>query len=105
MEEKELTFEEGQVFEGTYPPDAAVWCNENGYHIEEMEKEGDVRKYQIVKNEVYIPTKEDILVQKESEYGMSRWQREGILAEGSGYSDYTKAKAQELEDLAAEVRK
>lgn len=105
MEEKELTFEEGQLFEGTYPPQAAVWCNENGYHIEEVAATGGVRVFKIVKNEVFVPTKEEVLAQKEAEYGMSRWQREGILAENSDYSDYTKAKAQELEDLAAEIRK
>lgn len=105
MAEKELTYEEGQVFERTYPPQAAEWCNSNDYHIEEIESKGNVRMYKIVKNDVYVPTKEDILVQKEAEYGMNRWQREGILAEGSGYSDYTKSKAQELEDLAEEVRK
>lgn len=50
------------------------------------------------------PTLEEQLIAKEQEYGMSRWQREGILAEGSAYSDYAKAKAQELEDLAEQIR-
>lgn len=50
------------------------------------------------------PTIEERVLQLESEYGMNRWQREGILAEGSLYSDFTKAKAQELEDLAKELR-
>lgn len=27
----------GQVFEGTYPPEAAVWCNENNAYIEAVE--------------------------------------------------------------------
>lgn len=26
----------GDIFEGTYPPEAAVWCNENNAYIEEM---------------------------------------------------------------------
>ena len=30
--------------------------------------------------------------------------REGILAEGSPYSDYVKSKAKEIEDLAAQLR-
>ena len=50
------------------------------------------------------PTLEEQVAKLEQEYGMTRWQREGILAEGSLYSDYTKAKAQEIEDLAAELR-
>lgn len=31
------TFEINQIFEGTYPPEAASWCNENGAYIEEIE--------------------------------------------------------------------
>ena len=51
-----------------------------------------------------MPTIEEQVSYLEKEYGMSRWQREGILAEGSLYSDYTKAKAREIEDLAEQLR-
>ena len=50
------------------------------------------------------PTLEEQVYALESQYQMTRWQREGILAEGSLYSDYTKSKAKEIEDLAAELR-
>ena len=50
------------------------------------------------------PTLEEQVSSLEQTYGMKRWQREGILAEGSLYSEYTKAKAQEIEDLAKELR-
>lgn len=50
------------------------------------------------------PTIEEQVAKLEQDYQMTRWQREGILSEGSLYSDYTKAKAQEIEDLAAELR-
>ena len=50
------------------------------------------------------PTLEERVRSLEYEYGMSRWQREGILAEGSLYSEYVKAKAQEIEDLAEQLR-
>lgn len=50
------------------------------------------------------PTIEEQVAQKEREYDMSRWQREIILAEGSGASEYSKAKAQEIEDLAKQLR-
>ena len=50
------------------------------------------------------PTIEEQVSSLEQTYGMTRWQREGILAEGSLYSEYTKAKAQEIEDLAKELR-
>ena len=50
------------------------------------------------------PTIEEQVSSLEQTYGMTRWQREGILAEGSLYSEYTKAKAQEIEDLAKQLR-
>jgi len=40
----------------------------------------------------------------EAKTGLIRPMREGILAEGSVYADYTKAKAQEIEDLAEQLR-
>ena len=49
-------------------------------------------------------TLEEQVSSLEQTYGMTRWQREGILAEGSLYSEYTKSKAQEIEDLAKELR-
>ena len=54
--------------------------------------------------EIPEPTLEEQVSSLEQTYGMTRWQREGILAEGSLYSKYTKAKAQEIEDLAKELR-
>lgn len=50
------------------------------------------------------PTIKEQVASLEQTYGMTRWQREGILAEGSLYSEYTKSKAQEIEDLAKELR-
>lgn len=40
----------------------------------------------------------------EASTGLIRPMREGILAEGSAYSEYTKNKAQEIETLAQELR-
>ena len=54
--------------------------------------------------EIPEPTIEEQVSSLEQTYGMTRWQREGILAEGSLYSKYTKSKAQEIEDLAKELR-
>ena len=58
----------------------------------------------------YCPEQpEETLQQKlnrlEMEYQMPRYVREGILAEGSPYSDFTKARAQELEDIAEQIRR
>lgn len=47
-----MDFYIGQIFNGEYPPEAAVWCNENGVaHIEETTKEGaEQREFTIVEN-------------------------------------------------------
>lgn len=50
------------------------------------------------------PTLEQQVVELEQKYEMNRWQREGILAQNSEYSQYTKNKAQEIEDLAEQLR-
>ena len=51
------------------------------------------------------PTLQERLEQLEKEYQMNRWQREAILAPNSLYSDFTKKRAQELEDLAEQIRR
>ena len=95
-----MNYKIGQTFKGTYPPEAAVWCNANNAHIEVLDG-----VYTIVEN---APTPEPTIKEQvsslEQTYGMTRWQREGILAEGSLYSEYTKSKAQEIEDLAKQLR-
>ena len=50
------------------------------------------------------PTIEEQVVKLEAETGLTRVMREIILAENSGASDYVKAKAQEIEDLAKQLR-
>lgn len=48
-------YEVGEIFEGTYPSDAAAWCNSTGqYYIVELEEESDVRRFQI--QEIPKPT-------------------------------------------------
>ena len=50
------------------------------------------------------PTIEEQVAQMEAETGLTRVMREMVLAENSGASDYVKAKAQEIEDLAKQLR-
>ena len=50
------------------------------------------------------PTLEEQVAQTEAETGLTRIMREMVLAENSGASDYVKAKANEIEDLAKELR-
>ena len=93
-------FKIGQVLTKDNYTKGAIWWNANNAH---MRKQGG--QYVIVANAPATePTLEEQVSSLEQTYGMTRWQREGILAEGSLYSEYTKAKAQEIEDLAKELR-
>lgn len=54
-----MDFYIGQIFEGMYPPEAAVWCNAvDEAYIKEIEPKGNVRRFQIVKPPE--PTAEEI---------------------------------------------
>ena len=60
-----------------------------------------VKGYAPVKPE---PTIEEQVAKLEAETGLTRVMREMVLAENSGASDYVKAKANEIEDLAKQLR-
>lgn len=62
--------------------------------------------YEIVEltEEEILEIKKQKVICLEQQYNMCRWQREIILNENSGASDYTKTKAQEIENLAKELR-
>lgn len=87
-------FEVGQIFEDAYPPEAAMWCNESGkYFIEEIEKEGDKRRFQIM--ETPAPTNEELAER-------ARGQRDALIAK----TDYLLAadypiSAERLEEIKA----
>lgn len=51
-----MKYEIGQIFNGTYPPDAATWCNKNNAYIEAL---GDGR-YEIKEVVIPVPTRDDI---------------------------------------------
>ena len=54
-----MAFEIGQIFENTYPPEAAAWCNESQKaFIQEIEPLDGVRRFQIVA--IPEPTAEEI---------------------------------------------
>lgn len=62
----ETDFYIGQIFEETYPPEAAVWCNEQGNcYIEEIDALDGKRRFQIVA--VPEPTPEEIEAQELAE--------------------------------------
>ena len=80
---------------------AAIACNKAGdRHIELVDG-----KFKIVANPVPPePPLEEQVAQMEAKTGLTRVMREMVLAENSGASDYVKAKAQEIEDLAKQLR-
>lgn len=81
--------------------ECAIFCNQNGtMHIE---KQGG--QYIIVANPpAPEPTAEEQVAKLEAETGLTRAVREMVLVENSGVSDYVKAKAREIETLAAPLR-
>lgn len=96
-----MNYKIGQTFKGTYPPEAAVWCNANNAHIEKQDGQ-----YVIIANApIPEPTLEEQVAKLEAETGLTRVMREMVLAENSGASEYVKGKAQEIEALATELRK
>lgn len=93
-------FEIGQVLTKENYTQAAIWCNSNNAHIE-----AKYGQYVIVANApVPEPTLEEQVAKMEAETGLTRVMREMVLAENSGASDYVKAKANEIEDMATELR-
>lgn len=67
-----MNFEIGQIFEGEYPPEAAVFCNSRGdCYIDEIEPIDGQRRFQIVA--VPEPTDDE----------MDSW-REYVLDSASG---------------------
>lgn len=77
-----MLYQIGQIFEGEYPPEAAVFCNDSGKaYIEEIEPAEGVRRFQIVA--VPEPTDEEVAEQVRAE-------RDRRIAETDWYmmSDY-----------------
>lgn len=93
-------FKIGQKFNKTYPVSAAIWCNANNAHIRPVNG-----VYTIMENApVSGPTTSEKVQVLEQKTGLTRAVRELVLAENSGASEYVKAKANEIEDLAKQLR-
>lgn len=83
MNETEFTI--GQIFTGTYPPEAAAWCSSHGdRYITELEKTAEgKRQFQIVA--VPAPTLEEVKAQKlaELEQKFLAWYEAGATVTSS----------------------
>ena len=60
-----MTYSLNQIFTDTYPPEAAQFCNANGYRIMEIDKAEGKRRFQI--QEVPAPTPEELAEQRRQE--------------------------------------
>ena len=91
----------GQIVTKENYTKAAIECNKLGdRHIELIDG-----RYVIVANPAPAePTLEEQVAKLEAETGLTRVMREMVLAEGSGASEYVKAKAREIETLAEQLR-
>lgn len=86
------TYYIGQIFEGSYPPAAAIACNQNGWYIE---KTGD-HKYEIKAiPEPPAPTKDEQIHARENAY---REKVDPITAHISRLRD-----AEQTEEIAAQI--
>ncbi len=93
-------FEMGQIITNENYTQAAIWCNQNGAHMEEQNS-----TYRIVKNPADAePSVQEQVQMKEAQTGLTRAVRELVLAENSGASEYVKSQARDLETLAAVLR-
>ena len=93
-------FNIGQVLTKENYTQGAIWCNANNAHIDKQDGQ-----YVIVANAtIHEPTLEEQVAKLEAETGLTRVMREMVLAENSGASDYVKAKANEIEELAKQLR-
>lgn len=64
-----MNFEIGQIFEGEYPPEAAMFCNSRGdCYIEEIEPQNGILRFQIVA--VPAPTLDELESQVRAERDM-----------------------------------
>ena len=57
-----MSYEIGQIFEEKYPPEVALWCNNNNAYIEEIERFDGHRRFQVVA--VPEPTAEELAEQE-----------------------------------------
>lgn len=80
--------------------EVALKCNELGDR--HLEKQEDL--YVVASNKKVIPTLEEQVRSLEEKYNMPRVVREGILSNPTAYSEFNVTKAQEIEELAEQLR-
>ena len=66
-----MTYKIGQIFENSYPSEAAIWCNENNAFIEREEN--------------LFVIKEAMMPEKDEMGKLVRMKRDGLLTESDKY--------------------
>lgn len=77
-----ITFTTGQIFSEIYPPEAAMWCNENNHYIVELKPVDGVRLFQI--KEFSGPSLEEVKTKKIATLKAERDTREEAPVEYKG---------------------
>ena len=95
-------FEIGLIFSGTYPPEAAAWCNKNGAFIEECEGGYVIRAIpEPSKEEVQADDVEQQLAELEAR--VQSLSRRMVLADLQGDVDEKEAIRAEYQKLMEEL--
>lgn len=79
----------GQIFENTYGPEVAQWCNDNNAYIDEIEPQNGVRRFQIVA--VPEPTDDELASQVRAERDMKIAETDYLAMPDYPLSDEDKA--------------
>ena len=85
LQYKTQVFFVGQIFDSSYPREAAAWCNENQAYIEELEQQEGVRRFQIVA--VPEPTLEEQAAALQKHYTVLIQRLLDTEAQKLGYDD------------------
>ena len=93
-------FQIGQKLTPQNYAQGAIWCNSHNAHIEPQGND-----FIIVPNGQMQESTAEKLIRAEAKSGLTRALREVILEQHAGVSDYVRAQAAALEDLARELRR
>lgn len=77
-----ITFTTGQIFAEIYPPEAAMWCNENNHYIVELKPVDGIRQFQI--QAIPGPSLEEVKTKKIATLKAERDTREEAPVEYKG---------------------
>lgn len=63
-----MNFTINQIFEKSYPSEAADYCNKNGLRIVELERQNNIRRFQIRENAISIDERSAFAREKRNQF-------------------------------------